>query len=1042
MSVISTPAIKADINANIFQNSDQLITGTILNAVLINIADSYLNRVTGGLLMQVETGYSTLVTITDPKAFTHKSYVDTAVSGLLPGGGTSAQYFAGDKTLVDFGTSVRATLLTGLPTFTNTVISTTDSVLGAFSNLQGQISAINLTGYVPYVGSTSGINQNGFGITNSTGLTTTTVSSTYSQVSSSALSVIGTTQNTVLSKISLTINETSLSEITRLINGALVYQGTTFATTFLLPTNKGVLTTDTFAMLSDLSGFGSGTVTSILAGTGMSFTTITGSGSVAIDIAKVPYFSSGLSGTPSSSTYLRGDGVWATVSSGGTINGTIANTEIAYGTGANTIDGNINFVYDSVNNAITLGGTPLANSKIHADGTLNDYLQYNIQNLSSGANASSDYVATADNGDNTINFIDMGINSSAYSAGAFNITSALDGYLYTNGGNLAIGTATADKDVIFHSGGTTTSDRSMVIRGTSADKGYVGFLEGTTANPTLLGKIHIVNEDDAKGTFFADRYSNAVSPLATFRRARGTFASPTAIQNNDGLGGIAFRGYGATGFSSGSRAMIIARSIENWTDTTHGTSLVFMTTPATTASSVESMTLNNTGISTVSTTFSVFNTVTTTVNAFQAGTAITIGATSGTATIRNTTVALTGGTLTGATTQNLFNTTTSTLNAFGLVTAGNIFASVGALTLNIAHGATITGVTKTINFGTGGLAGSITNINIGSQLSNATNTGAVKIQNSLWVNSVSNAIHYLTVTNAITGNPVLISAGGATDVSIRLTPAGSGSFLTGNLSFNTNTIASSSQLLFTSSSATQFTVNNNNFSVGTGNNGAISFSSVLASASSSLNSFTISASNGTGTGAHKAVRITGTLNNSSTGTYDGLSFEPSITIFSGQLNLITSTLNSASNYRGLNFSGTVEHNLGGNLNLTGSAKIATYAGNTTVGNGVASILGTFSVTGRTTIYTAQSIMTIPATGVYEVVVAVNNSNPANFTNLTLNYTSGGIGQTHDKFNLFTVGFRATETYLISCDASTALTFTTVLAGATTHDILIYVKRIA
>jgi len=132
----------------------------------------------------------------------------------------------------------------------------------------------------------------------------------------------------------------------------------------------------------------------------------------------------------------------------------------------------------------------------------------------------------------------------------------------------------------------------------------------------------------------------------------------------------------------------------------------------------------------------------------------------------------------------------------------------------------------------------------------------------------------------------------------------------------------------------------------------------------------------------------------------------------------------------------------GNVALTGTAKIATYAGNPTIGNGVASILGTFSVIGRTLVYTSQSIMTIPTTGVYEVVVGINCATPADFTNLTLNYTSGGVGQTHDKLNLFIVGVRSTETYLISCDASTALTFTTAITGSPTHDILIYVKRIA
>ena len=142
MSVISTPAIKTDINTNIFQNSSQLITGDILNSVLINIADSYLNKVTGGLLMQVETGYTSLLTLVDDKAFTHKKYVDDSVAGLLPTG-LSTQYYRGDKSLGVFQDDVRSTLLTGLGVFVSTPIVHTMSILESLSALQGQINSFS-----------------------------------------------------------------------------------------------------------------------------------------------------------------------------------------------------------------------------------------------------------------------------------------------------------------------------------------------------------------------------------------------------------------------------------------------------------------------------------------------------------------------------------------------------------------------------------------------------------------------------------------------------------------------------------------------------------------------------------------------------------------------------------------------------------------------------------------------------------------------------------------------------------------------------------
>src|SRR5581483_580073 len=52
---------------------------------------------------------------------------------------------------------------------------------------------------------------------------------------------------------------------------------------------------------------------------------------------------------------------------------------------------------------------------IGGKGNLNNYLQLNIQNLSGGNTASSDLVATANNGTETTMYVDLGINSSGYS---------------------------------------------------------------------------------------------------------------------------------------------------------------------------------------------------------------------------------------------------------------------------------------------------------------------------------------------------------------------------------------------------------------------------------------------------------------------------------------------------------------------------------------------------------------------------------------------------------------------------------------------------
>lgn len=59
----------------------------------------------------------------------------------------------------------------------------------------------------------------------------------------------------------------------------------------------------------------------------------------------------------------------------------------------------------------------------------------------------------------------------------------------------------------------------------------------------------------------------------------------------------------------------------------------------------------------------------------------------------------------------------------GIITLGQ---STAAQVLSIANGATLTGVTKTVNIGASGVSGSTTNINIGSAVSGATSTTTVK----------------------------------------------------------------------------------------------------------------------------------------------------------------------------------------------------------------------------------------------------------------------------------------------------------------------------
>jgi hypothetical protein len=98
---------------------------------------------------------------------------------------------------------------------------------------------------------------------------------------------------------------------------------------------------------------------------------------------------------------------------------------------------------------------------------VNSFAQLYAQNLSNGSSASTDIVAYNNLGDGTNNFIDMGIASSNYTEVAFPIFTPASGYLYNDGGELLIGTATATKDVLLFAGGVAATDWAARISGTN-----------------------------------------------------------------------------------------------------------------------------------------------------------------------------------------------------------------------------------------------------------------------------------------------------------------------------------------------------------------------------------------------------------------------------------------------------------------------------------------------------------------------------------------------------------------------------------------------
>jgi hypothetical protein len=183
----------------------------------------------------------------------------------------------------------------------------------------------------------------------------------------------------------------------------------------------------------------------------------------------------------------------------GNLVGTEANTRIIANVYTTTFDiyGNVSFP----GNIITPTGlyvgptlfTALPNTIAQFTGNANSYAQINFENLSSGTDATADYVATANNGTDTTFFVDLGIANSNYDNTSPNnslgtAVFANDSYLYaqgnlatTTGGNLVIGTSTANKTVKIFAGGinsaniiATVSNTGMAVTGNVSATNFVG----------------------------------------------------------------------------------------------------------------------------------------------------------------------------------------------------------------------------------------------------------------------------------------------------------------------------------------------------------------------------------------------------------------------------------------------------------------------------------------------------------------------------------------------------------------------------------------
>jgi hypothetical protein len=158
---------------------------------------------------------------------------------------------------------------------------------------------------------------------------------------------------------------------------------------------------------------------------------------------------------------------------------------VPFSDGSTLIQDNANFFFNNTNEQLGVGANTFLSTGnvINAKATNTGTAQINVQNGSTGTSASSDLVATADNGTDSTNYINVGKNSSTYADTGFTSGVADDGYLMDVGGNLGIITATAGKVVKFFTGGTLAAN----LRGTLSDTilNMVGNVSGANVNQGL-----------------------------------------------------------------------------------------------------------------------------------------------------------------------------------------------------------------------------------------------------------------------------------------------------------------------------------------------------------------------------------------------------------------------------------------------------------------------------------------------------------------------------------------------------------------------------
>ena len=186
------------------------------------------------------------------------------------------------------------------------------------------------------------------------------------------------------------------------------------------------------------------------------------------------------------------------------------------------------------NEILNVGGNPINYPNVIGQfaSTSNTYLQINLQNFNS--NGSSDIVASASDSDNANNYVDMGINGKTFNDPIYTSMLPYDAYVYSHGpshtshqGNLVIGTASSNANIVFIAGGTLT--QNIVGR---ISKDTFDFLKDTRVTGNVSVSSAYIFADSTRQTTAANTVFLQANDFTTLTAARAyTDSANTIIQN-------------------------------------------------------------------------------------------------------------------------------------------------------------------------------------------------------------------------------------------------------------------------------------------------------------------------------------------------------------------------------------------------------------------------------------------------------------------------------------------------------------------------------